>query len=155
VKSKFSAYGHFWAVQWCGHRNRFFQQTLNLSSLIPSGSKVLNKKQEPGDENPYASKDEKDDPKILFAKADVSHNARIDESRIHRLAGFRKPDVTLRGRPYDRRDQWAKCTEKTACLERAHRGSCSNIMLQQRPWSECNFYCETASLISGTANEQV
>jgi len=56
----------------CGHRNRFLQ-TLNLRCLIPSGSKVLNKEQEPRDENPYASKDEKDDPKILFAKANVSH----------------------------------------------------------------------------------
>ena len=81
-----------------------FLPTLNLRCLIPSGSKVLNKEQEPRDENPYTSKDEKDDPKILFAKADVSHNARIDESRFPSIAGFRKPDVTFRERPYDGRD---------------------------------------------------
>ena len=62
----------FGTVLRCGHRNRFLQ-TLNLRSLIPSGPKVLNKEQEPRDENRYACKDEKDNPKILFVKANVSH----------------------------------------------------------------------------------
>ena len=51
--------------------------TQDLHSPIPSALKILNKEQEARHENPHAPEDEKDDTKILFAKANVIHNVRI------------------------------------------------------------------------------